>query len=252
LNIFFTFDYELFLGINPGTIDNCLTLPMNMIISLLNNYNIKSTVFVDAAYLLRLTELSESHEVLQNDLKKIKEHIGMLHKNNHTVQMHFHPQWLYSTWESGQWIMDKEHYKLSDMDTKFALNKLNESCNLLESIIDEKIIAFRAGGYSLTTFNSYIDFFDSCGIRIDSSVLRNSVYRSMYQSYCYNNIPIKTIYNFSSDICIEDSSGIYKELSITTKAYNPVFYLIKRGCNSVQKTSKAYGDGIGIGIPDGL
>lgn len=52
MNVFFTIDYELFLGGNTGTVRNCLIRPLNALTELLDKYQIKLTLFVDAAYLL--------------------------------------------------------------------------------------------------------------------------------------------------------------------------------------------------------
>lgn len=68
--------------------------------------------------------------------------------------MHFHPQWLYSEYNDGMWKMDFDHYKLSDMSTDFLTLTFSNAKLLLESII-EKVIAFRAGGYSLSAFWNY-------------------------------------------------------------------------------------------------
>ena len=46
MNVFFTIDYELFLGGNTGTVRNCLIRPLNALTELLDKYQIKLTLFM--------------------------------------------------------------------------------------------------------------------------------------------------------------------------------------------------------------
>ena len=52
MNIYFTFDYELFFGSNSGTIENCIVKPTNELIKIANKYNVKFTFFVDSGFLI--------------------------------------------------------------------------------------------------------------------------------------------------------------------------------------------------------
>ena len=44
-NILLTFDYELFLGHISGSVNDCLILPTNKILSILSDQNIKHSMF---------------------------------------------------------------------------------------------------------------------------------------------------------------------------------------------------------------
>lgn len=241
------------MGKKTGTIDNCLIRPMNDLMLILDKYKIKAIIFVDAAFLLRLEELMPEHRGLQDDYNKIKNHILAMHNSGHDIQLHFHPQWLYSTWKNGRWVMDTDHYKLSDMSNELAFNKFQKARMLLEGIVNKKITAFRAGGYSLATLDSYIELFKENDIKIDSSVLSGAYIKSKYHSYDYRNIPKKNRYNFSSDVTIEDSLGEYVELPITTKSYNSLLYLLLRQYYKTRcRHLFVYGDGEYIGRPGGF
>jgi hypothetical protein len=241
MNIFITLDYELFLGVNPGTIDNCIIRPMNDFLTLLDKYQIKCTIFVDTAFLLRLKELGSNNIALKNEYERIASHILLLHTKGHDIQLHFHPQWFYSSWENGKWLMDLDHFKLSDMDERHAFEVFYNARLLLQSITGKRFSAFRAGGFSLTAFN-YIDLFKKNNIKIDSSVLGNSHFKSKLQCYDYRSIPAKSIYKFSTDITIEDSSGEFIEIPVTTIKEGLFIYCIRK----IYKKHHIpiYGDGI--------
>ena len=109
MDLFITLDYELFMGKKTGSVESCLLSPMNSFISMLDRYGIKATIFVDAAYLLRLSELKDKHDKLKSDFELISDHLKCLEQDGHDIQLHFHPQWIYSDYDSKQWIMDFEH-----------------------------------------------------------------------------------------------------------------------------------------------
>lgn len=138
---------------------------------------LKQLFLLIAAYLLRLSELKDKHDKLKSDFELISDHLKCLEQAGHDIQLHFHPQWIYSDYDSKQWIMDFEHYKLSDLPENVLRTSFYSARLLLEEIIGKKIIAFRAGGYSLPTYSGYIDLFKLNGIKIDSSVFTRGVCR---------------------------------------------------------------------------
>jgi len=252
MNVFITIDYELFMGKISGSVEKCLITPMDNFTGMLDNYGIKTTVFVDAAYLLRMKQLRNENENLRRDFELVSSHIKQMSLQGHDIQMHFHPQWLYSEYNDGMWKMDFDHYKLSDMSTDFLTLTFSNAKLLLESIIEKKVIAFRAGGYSLSAFWNYKKMFIDNGIKIDSSVLRNACVKSKYQEYDYRNIPSSIVYNFEDDILKENKNGNLKEISISTTSYSGFIYcFLKQKLFSKYKPRIKYGDGIGIGYPGG-
>lgn len=248
MKILITLDYELFMGQKTGSVESCLLSPMNSFISMLDRYRIKATIFVDAAYLLRLNELKDKYHNLKTDFELISDHLRYLEQDGHDIELHFHPQWIYSDYDSKQWIMDFEHYKLSDLPENILNASFNSAKLLLEEIVGKKIIAFRAGGYSLPTYSGYIDLFKSNGIKIDSSVLRGACVNSKYQKYDYRNIPKDSIYSFSNSLFVKDNKGQFCECSISTVAYQGfAYWLLKRKLSSNYNPAIQYGDGYGIG-----
>lgn len=130
-----TFDYELYLGPETGTVENCLIKPIEALLSVFDKYGAKGTFFVDCAYLYKLNELRQKHTSLQQDYDMVSENLKMLAANGHEIQMHFHPQWLYSDYANGKWKLDFEHYKLSDVEPALLNKAFGESRMLLENLM---------------------------------------------------------------------------------------------------------------------
>lgn len=214
MKIFITLDYELVLGRRPGSVKSCLVQSTEALCQMLQVYNVPVTFFVDCAYLLRMRELKDKHPALQKDYEDVVSNLQYLQNVGHSLQYHFHPQWLYSTYDEEGWHMDYDHYKLSDVEKNKLCKDFHEGIKLLESITQEKPVAFRAGGFSLTTCEYYLDLFKENGIFIDSSVNGGRV-KSKLHSYDYSNAPKRTYWKFENDVNIPDDNGSFKEYSIT-------------------------------------
>lgn len=52
-------DYELFFGTNSGCIEKCMVNSTQQLITLLDKYNYKVSLFVDAGFLLKLRQSSD-------------------------------------------------------------------------------------------------------------------------------------------------------------------------------------------------
>ena len=98
MNLIITLDYELFLNDITGTVNNCLIKPMQEIQKICEKHDFKLTIFVDAAYLYRLTELKKDYPALEEDYKNTVDNIhhSQYHKNilkkEVLICTHFAPQ----------------------------------------------------------------------------------------------------------------------------------------------------------------
>ena len=70
-----TFDYELFLGNKSGTVDNCLIIPTDMLLNVMERNGAKAIFFVDTAYIMRMEDLKDKYANVRNDLLKIKQQL---------------------------------------------------------------------------------------------------------------------------------------------------------------------------------
>lgn len=251
MNYYITLDYELFLSSQTGTVENCLLKPTAALLGLLDKYGIKVTFFVDAAYLLRLEQLKDANPALKESYGQVCNHIRNLSEAGHSIQLHFHPQWLYSDYKDGVWVMDMAHYKLADMSDEEINRYIPQAVQLLHSLSEKPVIAFRAGGYSVMDFSRYTPLFKKLGIRIDTSVLRNKYCHSKYQNYDYTNVPLKSKYSFSDSLITECLGGEFNEYPISTAKLNG-FASTLRTYLTIKRTTlserKKWGDGKSVGM----
>lgn len=255
MNIYITLDYELYLGKKTGTPENCLFRPMNAIMDMLDKTGTKLTVFVDGAYLYRMDEIKDESPTIKKDLSDVLSNIKEISERGHSVQYHFHPQWLYSTYdEETGWILDMTHYKLSDVDKEKLSIAFQKGKEIIEDNIEKKVLAFRAGGYSLCSYSYYGPLFKNNGIKIDSSVLKGQQANSRFQIYDYRKTPNKSIYNFKEDVCKEsnDDEGVFIEMPISSMPGKlNLYYWIKYIYNRKNKSNNpkplmVYGDGLPV------
>ena len=252
MDIYITLDYELFLGATTGTPQNCLIKPMHALMEVLDKTNTKLSVFVDGAYLYRMWQLRERFEGIQEDYKTVLENIRDVSRRGHSIQYHFHPQWLYSDYEDGRgWKMDFEHYKLSDVPMDVLAVAFKSGIDIIEKAIGKKIGAFRAGGYTLCDYNCYGKLFRENGIVLDSSVIPGAIVNSKFQQYNYKNAPKKSLYSFSDDVCKEincsNDSLIEMPISVSDRMLSLTYLFKKRQLLSQYKPKMVYGDGKGVG-----
>lgn len=246
MDLFVTLDYELFLGRKTGTPENCLIKPMNELCAVADKIGFKYVVFVDAAYVLRLFQLKDQCIQLQEDYNIITKHIKSLVDKGHDIQLHFHPQWLYSSFDniSREWKLDLLHYKISDMEPNFALETFGAAKRLLDEIVGYTTCAFRAGGYCLDTEMGIQSLFKENKIKIDSSVARGLFENKSAHKFDYRTVPPSTIYRFNDDVKKEVANGDYIELSISSVKIRLFEYF--RRVKKLQKTYKpsiVYKDG---------
>lgn len=252
MKVLLTLDYELYLGLKCGSVENCLIVPMSHILREVNSYNVKFSIFVDAAYLYMLNKYRKKYASLENDYDDICKHLLYLQEQGHDIQLHIHPQWYFSEYNGVEWSIDTMHYKLCDVDEDQMLILFLESKELLDNIIGKKTIAFRAGGFSAQPTELLRKLFYATGIRVDSSVCPGASYDSDCQKYDYTHVPPKSLYRFSEDICKEDTQGDFTEFPIAMiNSVSPVFHwklaltklAVKFGAG---RQFKRMGDGISV------
>lgn len=256
MNGFITLDYELGMGSNTGTPEMCLIEPMRHLIEMVDRFGVKINVFVDAAYLLQLKKNKGKYPNLQRDYDTVTNNIKLLDKEGHSIQLHLHPQWLYSCFDGEKWHLDVDHYKLSDMPLKDQKILIKEGVALLNSLVSKKVTAFRAGGYSVENFPQLYETFLSVGITVDSSVYRGNQAKGKYNEYDYRFVPRKTSWKFLNNHKEENNDGKMMEYPISTIVVQAVRYLLNKRAkhpefDDIQELKTVWGDGMTLGAPGG-
>lgn len=223
MDVFLTLDFELFLGAESGSVDKCLVEPMTRLAQTAQKHGARFTLFVDTTYLNRLKDFSHVAE-LRKDYDDVTGLLRKLRSEGHDLQLHIHPQWLYSEYVDRRWQIDSTHYKLSDIPFEQAQKAFEDGCRLIEEISGKRPVAFRAGGFSAQPTALLKQLMTESGINIDSSVLPGATYNSPQQQYDYTTAGCGKAYKFSEDICVEDKKGNLIELPLSMVNVSPLYY----------------------------
>lgn len=245
MNIFITFDYELFFGTPTGSAEQCMLSPTNELIKIGRNTNVSFTFFVDIGYILQLEKYGVKHAELAETLKKIKNQIDELIQEGHDIQLHIHPHWETARYQKGSWQFNMEgNYKLADFENHEIEKIVFAYKAKLEEITGNKINGFRAGGWCLQPFDKFSDIFKKVGITIDSTVFQGGHLETKHYYFDFRDAPNKGRYRFENKLCQETQDGHFLELPIGGYQYKPGFfwrlYILGR---LIPRRHKMIGDG---------
>jgi hypothetical protein len=201
---------------------------MEYFCNIADKYNIRFTVFVDATWLLALRKFIK-YPRIEKDYNTVRQHLVFLKRKGYALQLHIHPHWCYADYIGSDWVIQPNHYKLSDLPSEDACNIIIQAKSLLEEIIDDNVSAFRAGGFSIQPFEPYSELFENLRLVLDSSVLAGLYYNSDNQQYDYRDAPYKDHYQFGKDICKEDRGGGGGDLVKIRK--QPIKFILYYGGN---------------------
>lgn len=243
MNIYITLDYELFLNDITGDVDHCLITPTRELLKVLDRHQVKATFFVDMAYIYRLGELRGRYDSLQEDYVKVTSQVKELALRGQKIGLHLHPQWFYSNYNGREWVVDFEHYKLSDMPEMEAHEKFVTCHKLLEEIVGGKVDSFRAGGFSIQTFKAFSSILKECGITKDSTVLYKGLLLSKLHYYDYSSLNNPEVYRFTNNIIEPDTDGEITEYPISTSKMNILTYCYYRYKNHKARSNNNWGNG---------
>ena len=145
-------DYELFFGNNCGTVENCIINPTKQLLTILDKYDFKVSLFVDAGFLVRLKQQSQKFPELKKEYDSIKTQLKQLSSNGHDIQLHIHPHWEDSYFDGNGWVIDTKRYRLHDFSPEEIKSIVTNYKQELESCSEQDVFAFRAGGWCLQPF----------------------------------------------------------------------------------------------------
>lgn len=244
MNIFLSFDYEIFFGKNKSDSFKTLIEPTNKLLNILNSYNLKTTFFVDAGYLLTLEKYKHINKV-QRELEATIQQIYEMEAWGHEIGFHVHSHWEDTCWKDNKWNFDLRRYKLSDFNKIEAQHIFLKYYTHLNHIITSEIRSFRAGGWCLEPFDYIRQPMIDCGILIDSTVFKGGKRLSKTHRFDFTAYPIKDTWKFSEDPGIENENGEFKEMSISSMKLDSYSYCKLVGKKMIKKMStKNNGKGI--------
>ena len=217
-------DYELFLGARPGTVERCLLEPTDMIAGVMEKHGLRCTLFVDATFLLQLQKLAGRYAKCAADLAIVEAQLRRLVKNGHDVQLHVHPHWEDCTFDGSNWFPKTVRYRLHDFDDAEVRRILHEGKALLANLAGCEIFAFRAGGWCLQPFPQIASALRDEGIWLDSTVFVGGQSEDRQRWYDFTSAPDRSCWRFGDDPNVEDQSGAFVEVPISSHRLGPLFF----------------------------
>ncbi|WP_022941175.1 polysaccharide deacetylase family protein [Psychromonas hadalis] len=224
MNIFLTFDYELFFGKKSGSLEKSILEPTNALLDILDKHNAKATFFVDSGYLIKLKEYSVKDDKLKQDLVAISSQIKKLSLNGHSIQLHIHPHWEDAVYENNEWIFDTTRFTLNDFSGSEVDRIVCDYKDVLTEITHKPVFAFRAGGWCIQPFSHVASAMKKHGVWLDSTVFYGGAYNSENHSFNFKDAPYKDIWPFNQDLLKETEKGDFIELPISSHKIKPWFY----------------------------
>lgn len=215
--IILSFDYELFFGDEPGTVQKSLLEPTEQLMFAMEEIGAKGNFFVD--YLMLKYMMAESSQT-RGEAQLIINQLKDMVRRGHRIELHLHPHWVDAKYVSGKWnFSDFSHYCLNSFSKEEITSMFVEGTEFLESIAREvdpsyKIIAFRAGGWAILPFALMKEGFENAGIIVDSSVMQGCKIYANDMELDFINAPKESIYRFEDDVLQVNSDGHFVEAQI--------------------------------------
>jgi len=224
LNIYLTYDYELFFGSPTGSAEKCIIEPTEHIRKIAKDTGVKMVFFVDVGYLIRLDNYRAAFSQAKLDYELVVTQIKNLVDEGHDCQLHIHPHWEDCIYTDNGWNMNVDRYKLVDFSESEIERLVLDYKLYLENITKKRVIAYRAGGWCLQPFSKIKNAFSKAGLKIDSTVFPGGKNIKGAYYYDFENTPNKDKWQFSSDLCVEDQAGEFIEYPISNNKYSIWFF----------------------------
>lgn len=255
--ILLTFDYELFLGKNSGSVNDCLMNPTNAIVKVLDEHKAKGIFFVDCIYLVELKKVAKIHDKALADFNLIKDQLLNLIAQGHFIYPHIHPHWLDAVYyvDKNSWTLTNlEKYSFANLSASMQQQVFSNTFELLQNVLGTEehpviLDAYRAGGWSIQPFLHFKPLFEKYKITADFSVLGGSKMVSDAQAFDFTKVKENaTPYNFENEVDEPVNDGKFIEFPINSILFNKKSLLNKILLKVLWRTSFGQSMGKGIGV----
>ncbi len=224
MNLFLTYDYELFFGAPTGSVEKCLIEPTNLLREISKRTGVKMVFFVDTGYLKQLENFRSKFPKVETEYQLVKQQIETLVTEGHDCQLHIHPHWEDSFHTGENWQMVTDRYKLVDFSDQEIDEIVTEYAEILGRWTNRPIQSYRAGGWCLQPFNRIQKSLKKIRIKLDSTVFGGGKFTAGNYYYDFTSIPTKSTWRFSDDLCVEDVKGEFLEYPISNYYYSVFFF----------------------------
>jgi hypothetical protein len=236
-----TFDYEVFMGRETGTVDNCVIRSTREILSILEKNHARAIFFVDAPWLLFLKENSSA------DFQKVTDQLREIASSGSTVELHIHPQWINAKLYEGKvQFTSFENYRLHSLERDQIVSIFKRSAEILEGITGRKVKCFRAGGWCIEPFHKIKEAFELEGIKFDFSVVPGiKINEGKNYDIDFTSAPALQFYRFTDEVLKDENSGKFIEFPLSTYRGNALVSIFNKALLVLRK-DRIYGDGRGL------
>jgi hypothetical protein len=180
IDIIFTIDYELY-GNGEGGLQELVYEPAEKLISIFQDRGTRFVAFIELAELEMIDSLG-TDKAIDNVKGQLKE----FYNKGVEIGLHLHPQWYGAHYEHGSWSLDYDEYNLCLLPRERIAHIIERSIRYIRTILDIKEfvpISFRAGNWLFKPTQIIADVLSNYGIRVDSSVIKGSVFRQYKVDY---------------------------------------------------------------------
>lgn len=224
MNVFITWDYELYFGQPTGSAEKCMLEPTDALLALSGRHRVPMTFFVDCGYLCALDAQKDRFAAVRREYDRICRQTEAIVQSGSEVQLHIHPHWEDSFYDGNEWKMDVRRYKLADFSKEDAADIIGRYKGILEQVSGQAVNAYRAGGWCVQPFPHISEALRHNGIVLDSSVFKGGFFQTDLYSYDFRNCPEGTRWRFGNDPCLADPEGDFIELPISNYTLSPLFF----------------------------
>lgn len=178
LNICLSSDYELYFGDNFTDEVDVLIHPTTRLLDALDAQQVPMTFFVDVCSAIVYRDKLPNSSFIT----KLEQQIIDIIKRGHDVQLHLHPHWFDSEYQSGKWQFKYDRYRIHEWgfsDNGFSAHEIIRlGIAYLNDLIlpikpDYQCVGYRAGGWCLQPEEPLLSALSAQGVWIDSTIFKN-------------------------------------------------------------------------------
>lgn len=236
LNIMLHDDWEVY-GDGGGNPEKFLFDPAKKILDICDKFGAKYTFF--AEYGQQFSMLNSAQKQHRIWAKRWEDILTEAVSRGHDVQLHFHPQWIGSSYKDGKWQLDMSKWSITKLSEEDIYYWLKQGKDYLEKLLipynkNYKVVAFRAGDWLNQPSRNLYNAYNKLGIKACISV-RKGMKRDLgpYGSIDFTYAPSNLNYWYANpDDFAKESTDEKKVLIIPT--YNEIIneslfnYIVKK------------------------
>lgn len=213
-HLILTTDYELF-GNGSGCLEKCLLLPTERMISIVEAYKAKLSLFVESLELACIGSLSSGK--VSEQYTMVEDQLHRLIATGHHLELHIHPQWLEAKFDRQVWNLSLDKWRLGDLTPTEIRDCITISLSYLNRFKKGSTSIFRAGGWAIQPGEKVVESLSEHAIVIDSTVAPGLFNPSKGDWFDFRFAPDLPFWRVSTDVCEESSTGSIIEVPIATQ-----------------------------------